>query len=194
MGILVKDSGIWKDSEPYVKDAGIWKPVDTGYVKDAGVWKEMYSSGWVLEGSWETGLEGWTLFNGTGTAGASRSEIRPRTGAWTVGLQRTLTAPEPYPHIEYIVPIDLAAPYIRLSVYIEGPSERRIEAKVGSGSFSTLSTGTSYGASVYTLLSASVANPSLQTVRFRVRQTGTTGINAQRLDDWKIEGSSNPFS
>lgn len=45
MGILVKDGGIWKDSEPYARDAGIWKPVDTGFVKDGGVWKEMFSSG-----------------------------------------------------------------------------------------------------------------------------------------------------
>ena len=45
MGILVKDGGIWKDSEPYVRDAGVWKPVDTGFVKDAGVWKEFHTSG-----------------------------------------------------------------------------------------------------------------------------------------------------
>lgn len=49
MGLLVKDAGLWKDSEPWARHEGVWKPVDAGFVKDAGIWKEMYSGARPIE-------------------------------------------------------------------------------------------------------------------------------------------------
>ena len=42
MGILVNDSGTWKDSVPYVNHDGTWKSPKEVWVNDSGTWKKVF--------------------------------------------------------------------------------------------------------------------------------------------------------
>lgn len=185
MGILAKDGVVWKDSVPYVRDAGIWKPVDTGFVKDAGVWKETYSSGWVLEGSWETGWEGWTVMDGN----PARVNNNARTGAYSVRLQGRFFPP--LDEIGYTIPSENAAKNIKLSLWAKNPgywgdfvNNLAVYLRLGGGSYTALPDQTI--SADYVLHEYLIENPNLQGVDLVIR--GRDPESYYHLDDWKIEG------
>ena len=188
MGILVKDSGVWKDSDPYVKDNGIWKLVDAAWVKDAGIWKETYSSGWVLEGSFEDGFEGWSVTQGT----IVRVNNNARTGTYCLRASGSFN-PKFTPTLSYTFSEEEVAAKLKLTIWSKnrdywGAGFQTVEvyAKIGSGK-NTLISSTPMD-SGYISHEAVIENPDMESVVITVfHQDPESSVY---FDDWKIEGTN----
>ena len=180
MGIMVKDNGIWKDGDPHVKDNGIWKPVDAAWVKDAGIWKETYSSGWVLEGSWETGLEGWEIPAGSGFG---RVTSNSRTGDYSVSAYSKYGSEILFSQPGYLE----NKSNIQFSVYANGVNAYlEVWCQLGQGDFERVGSWRSVTASfAYYLFE--IDNPELLPFKLKIRALTDFRLS---LDDWKIEGTN----
>ena len=150
------------------------------------MWKEFHTSGLVLEGSWETGMEGWVF----GKAHASATAVRQtdpqlaRTGSSSIYLvpyQIGLGA-----WADYTIPVGTATESMTLSFYRRGSGEGNVQVKLGSGAFSDVLTWSNVSSGpYYRPVGVVIENPSKLQVTFRVNVTGGM-INSFSLDDWKV--------
>jgi hypothetical protein len=130
-----------------------------------------------LSGSWETGLDGWTL-----ETGALRLASIPRTGSWAIRNDDT-----PGAGATHLI-ADGGGLTITASVWTRAASAisrtRVLQYRIGSGSYTTLATVTNSSTS-YVELSGSFASTKGSSVT--IRFADDSGDCA--FDDWSISGA-----
>lgn len=135
-----------------------------------------------LSGSWETGMEGWSVTGGN--ADRDRDSDSARSGDWFLYTSSGGTST-----VDYVID-DPAGLFITASVYtrtLNGSSETRaLRYRIGSGSFITLQSVTNNSMS-YSQLSGGFASTPGQPVTIRLEDGG--GADQTNWDDWAISGA-----